>query len=372
MKIAVARDALAPALARAAALVPSRTTIPILACARLETVPDGLSIGTTDCEACYTQSVDAEVSEPWLGCVDVAPLLGFVQSLSRGSSLELVADESALTIAGDGAKARLAVLPADEFPIFTLRAEHRVTFELDAAALLGALRFVEPSANRDDRRHYLCGTYIDPEGLLVTSDGNRMAIHRFAASLPAFEGVILPLPALRLLPALLKGFADPVTLTVTPNLVTVTGGSWTLASKLVDGTYPDWRRIVPLRSKTPLVIETAALSTAVDRVAAVCRAPAAKMSGARLRLAAGALSVSAATETADAEVESILDLAAGPPDTEVGLSVRYLAEALAVLEGERVEIHIATDWGPVWVCTAGETENGVVIMPVRLPPLRWP
>jgi DNA polymerase-3 subunit beta len=368
MNITVARDALAPALARAAALVPSRPTIPILACARLDTAADGLRIGTTDCEACYTQVVDADGSEPWLGCVDVAPLLGFVQSLPRGSSLELTADERALTIAAEGAKARLAVLPADEFPVFTLRAENQVTFELDAAALLGALRFVEPTANRDDRRHYLCGTYIDPEGLLVTSDGNRMAIHRFAAARPAFEGVILPLPALRLLPSLLKGFADAVTVTVTPNLVTVTGGSWTLASKLVDGTYPDWRRIVPVRSNTPLVIETAALSTAVDRIAAVCRAPAAKMSAARLRLAAGALSVSAVTDTADAEVESILDVAAGPDAAEVGLSVRYLAEALAVLEGERVELHVPAGWGPVWVCIAGEAENGIVIMPMRLPP----
>jgi DNA polymerase-3 subunit beta len=366
MYITVARDAVAPGLARAVALVPNRTTIPILACCRIETGPNELNLGTTDCDVWCTASVHAEASEPWLGCVDAVRLLGFMQSLPAGSSVELTADDQTLTIAADSAKARLAVVPADHFPMFTLRAETQVTFELEAPALLAALRFVEPSANREDSRRYLCGAHIDPEGLLVTTDGHRLAVHRFAASLPAFDGVILPLPALKLALALLKGFAGMVTVTITPNLVTLTGGSWVLASKLVDGTFPEWRRVLPARSKTPVVIETAALSVAVDRVAAICRVPNTRMSAARLRVEAGELHVSAVTDAADAEVESVIAVEAGAGDAEVGLSARYLAEALDVLDAEQIELHVSAGWEKIWVCAVGEAENGVVIMPMRV------
>jgi DNA polymerase-3 subunit beta len=367
-KIVVTRDALTPALARAAALVPGRTTIPILGCVKLEMGPDGLTLSTTDCDAWYCETVDREKCEPWSGCVDAARLHSFVHSLSPGSPVELAADDSALTIAGADTGARLGVLPGDDFPIVVLRSDEGVTFEVEAAALSAALRFVEPSASKDDRRHYLCGAYIDPDGVLVTTDVHRMAVYRFAVSLPAFEGVILPLPAQRLLPSLLKGFAATVTVTVTPRVIEFTNGSWTLRSRLIDATFPEWRRVLPARSATPIVIEAAALRAAVGRVAAVIRTPGTKTSAARLRLEEGRLRVSAVTDTADAEVVTMIAVSTGPGEKiEIALSARYLSETLGVLEAERVELHLpANRGGSVWMCDAGETENGVIIVPMRV------
>jgi DNA polymerase-3 subunit beta len=366
-KITIARDALAPALVRAAALVPSRITIPIVACAMIEVGPDGLAISATDLDTWYTEFVDAEPREPWSGCVDAVRLHGFVHSLAPGSPVELTADDRALTITAAGARARLGVLPSDDFPTFAPPEEGAV-FAMEPTAFSAALRFVAPSIGKEETRRYLCGAFLDPEGRLVTTDGNRLAAYRLAASLPAFEGVILPLPPQRLLPLLLKGFADAVMVTVTPRVIGFSNGSWTLTSKLVDGTYPDWRSVLPARSETPIVVEAAALRAAVDRIAATCRIPNTRMSAARLRLSSGELCVSAVTDTADAEVETIIAAAGGPgDDIEIGLSTRYLAEALGVIEAEQVELHIPSDrHRAVCVCGAGEAENGIAIAPMRV------
>jgi DNA polymerase-3 subunit beta len=355
-------------LARAAALAPARATDPIAACVKLDLSSSGLTIGATDCDSWYSETVDREPCEPWSGCVDAARLHGFVHSLPPRSLVELVAGDSALTITGEGARGRLTVQRADDFPVCVLRPEEGVTFELDAAALSAALKFVEPSANRDDRRYYQCGAFLDAAGAMaVTTDGNRLAVHRFAAAVPAFDGVILPLPALRLLPSLLKGFADSLTVTVSPRLIRFTDGSWLLTSKLIDGTYPDWRSVLPARSTTPIVVETAALRAAVDRISEVCFARTSQPRAARLRLADGELCVSATADTAEAEVETVIAVEAGPTDVEVALSTRYLGDALGVLEAaEQVELHIPRDHGPVWVCAEGETENGIAIMRMRV------
>jgi DNA polymerase-3 subunit beta len=367
MNITVARDALAPVLARAAALVPSRTTIPILSCIKLAGEPDGVHLATTDMDVFYDEPVPAEGCEPWLGCVDAARAAAFAQSLPAGSALTLTVVGDWLTLAAGRTRARLSVLPADEFPVSSSR-QASVTFDLDAAALLAAVDFVEPCVGSEQTRYYLCGAHLDPDGLLVSTDGTRMAIHRLAASLPALDGVsvIVPAKALKLLPPLLKGFTDVVTVAVAPNRISFSGGSWTLASKLIDGAYPEWRRVVPARSREPIVVERLALRTAVDRIVAVCRRPQVKTTAIRLRLAERELVVSA-TEPAEVEVETGIPVETGPGEAEIGLSVRYLAEVLAVLEGERVELHVPSGWGGIWVCTAGETENGIVIMPVRLP-----
>lgn len=231
------------------------------------------------------------------------------------------------------------------------------------------MQFVEPCADTTGNRHHFEGVYTDPEGLLVSTDGNRLAVCRFAASLPEFSGVTLPLQIVRLLPVLLKGLGEGrVRVSVSPRLITFAAGSWKLTSKLLDSDFPAWRRVIPVRDGSPIVVETRALRTAINRVATVCHGTKPKTSAARLRLRGRELYVSAATGTADAEVETVITVEAAPRDAYCALATKFLADALGVIADERVELHFidGSNGRAVWVCGAGQNEDGVTIMQMRI------
>jgi DNA polymerase-3 subunit beta len=368
MKLNIARDALAPVLSRAAALPPKHTTIPILACARLAIDPEGFTVTTTDGTAWYSASVDSEPhGEPWAGCLDAAKASAFVGSLPSGSIIALSAGDSRLTIAGPGATARLGWLPAEDFPILSVK-EPTANFEIDPAMLSTGVAFVEPCVSDEATRHYLQGAYIDPAGLLIALDGHRVAVFRFAEAMPPFAGVILPAPVLAMLPGLVRGFADAVTVSVSPRFVSFAsaGAGWSLTTKVIDGTYPDWRRVIPERSKRPIVVESAAMRQAVARIAGMTRG-ARYPPNVRLSLDGAELSVSAVSEDAT-EIDSTVPALSGPDRALTGLRVTYLADALDVIRGDRLELHIRGEDGgqPVWVCGIGETETGTLVLPVRV------
>jgi DNA polymerase-3 subunit beta len=185
--------------------------------------------------------------------------------------------------------------------------------------------------------------------------------------LPAFPCVILPLPVVKLLPSLLKGFTETVTISISPRLMTFAAGTWRLTTKLVDGTFPGWRQLLPSRSEPPIVVEMKALRAAVDRIASVCPAPKTKTSGARLWLSGGELVIAATTDATDAEVETKIPVESGPDEAKVALSARFLAEALDVIDADHVELHTPAGRQPVvWLCAAGDTENGIIIVPMRM------
>jgi DNA polymerase-3 subunit beta len=365
VRTTLSRDALAPLLSRANGLVTGRVVIPVLGCTRVSTGPDGTAIEATDLISWFWAKVDAEPREPWSGCVGASRLQAFVQSLPA-ATIELSAGDSRLTVTGPGATARFGVLPSDDFPVMRLPAEPTASFELEPPALRAGLTFVaDCAAHEGGSRPHLIGAFIDPSGWLVTTDGHRMAVYRLPSPLAAFEGVILPLPALRLLSVLLRGFSDnAVTVAVSPRAISFRSGPWSLVTKVIDGTFSDWRRVVPERVARPLVIEADALRRAVARAAAVCHST--RTRGGRLRLDGAELAISAATDPADTEVESLIPVEGGPGHAELSLKLEYLADALDAVGGERVELHTDGPSHPVWLCAAGEAESGIVIMPMRI------
>jgi len=368
VKIVLDRDALAPALARAVPLVPRGSNVPAIGCVKLDIGPTGVVITVSNFDSWYIEVVDSEPRDTWAGLVEADRLQPFIKSLSSGSSVELTTDDKFLTIAGAGAKAKLLTLPVDEFPVHRIGSSAvPVTFDVDAGALLAALKFVEPTAaDEKNPSYYLRGVYLDPEGQVVTTDGHRMSLGRLASSLPAFDGVILPLATVKLLTgSLLRGFTDDtVTVSITPSLMTLTAGAWTLVSKLVAGTFPSWKYVIAGRIGTPIVVERKALQVATARIIDICRGP--RLAAAQLRLYGGELLVSGRTDGGNADIENRVAIVSAPQECRFSLAATYLADALEVIEAERVELYV-TDKRQlaVWVCGAGEPEAGITLMQQR-------
>jgi DNA polymerase III subunit beta len=366
MSAVIARDAIAPALKHAVRLVPDRTTIPVLNCVRLNIGPSRSIATACDLNSWFTATLDAEAKGEWSGCVDAQALHAFTASLPAGSEITLTGDDAQLAVTGPGARACFRVLPADEFPLMR-DAVDALSFEIEADALAAACKFVEPTASEDGARYYLCGANIDPAGLLVSTDGNRLATCRLAVELPAIPGdIIVPRPILKLLPNLLRGFAEPITVGLAPRAIIFDAGGWNLASKLIGGTYPDWRRVTPPRVAEPMIAEVAALRRAIARVNAVYR-ESQTTRAVRLRRAGDALTIAAVTDGSDpAEIISTIPVRGGGDIDEIGLSAKFLAEALAVIDAGDVEIHVTDRRQPIRLFGAGESETGVLIVPMRV------
>jgi DNA polymerase-3 subunit beta len=361
------RDALAPALGRAAAVVPDRTPIPIMQCVLLETSDDGLFVTATDMDIVYREKIDETPRDPWRTCVDAERLHAFVAGAQPDSDIALRSDDEGRLAARAGrASCRLPTLPADDFPLFSRASEDAVELIFDAEAFAAGLRSVAPAMNTDPARYWLCGAFLDL-GRLVASDGNQLALKTVATDMPPSPAVIIPGPTvLRLLP-LLRTAEGPLPVTVSPTQIIINMSGWTLASKVIDGIYPDYRCVIPEHSPNPWLVRREALHSAAALVAKVGHDEK-KVRALRLISGNGELLVENAGDDTLGACSVTVPLEGEPPadPQRVALNQRYLLSTLGALDAELVEIHINVPQFKIWICAAGEAHDGVLIMPMRL------
>lgn len=364
--ICLPRNVLAALLGRMTPLADARSTIPVMRCVKIEWGDDELTVATSNSIAWVTETKVVSTKGSWRGCIDAERLADIVKSLPKDGVVTLIGKADRLTVATDGIEARFSARTAEDFPVTTPRGPAMGISDLPASPLATALKFALTAAPPVKVRPSLCGVHIDPAGLAVATDGYRLALHR----LPPFgampqHGALIPVPTIELLIALLRS-AEVVTLSVTAHTVTVTGKQsahdWTLTSKLVDGTFPAWRRGVPPRVKCPVTVECAALRAAVQRVAEIGDQETSAM---KLLLADGRLTVTGSSSDATAVVRTELAVTGGPPQARAAYNAKYMLAALGVITADLIDLHLADESTPVWISPAGEAEGGTVIMPYR-------
>jgi DNA polymerase-3 subunit beta len=315
----------------------------------------------------YREKVDATSRELWRACVHAERLNAFVAGAPADGDVGLRADdEGRLAIRSGRASCRLPTLPADNFPLFNRPNEGAVELTVDATALVAGLRAVAPAISTEEARYHLCGAFLH-SGRLCATDGHRLALATIAADMPPAPDVIVPGSTVTRLLPLLRGLEGPISVTVSKTLVIVSASNWTLTSKVIDGTFPDYRRILPEHSPRPLLVQRDALRSAAALVASVHHSEK-KTRGLRLAIVDGELQLMSAGEdslgTCEVTVGIESELSAVP--CPVALNPRYLLDALGVIDAELVELHIVDPSSSVWLCAAGEAHDGSIIMPMRV------
>ena len=364
--IAVVRKPFAAALTPAAALVPARNVIPILGCVLLEAAVEGLFVTTSDLDMTMRAQVDGSARPPWSGCADVRRLESFVDGIPGDSEIVLRADdEDRLRVSAGRASCRLPLLPADEFP--RLGPPHKGTVEIafEAPAFLAALRGTAPAMDEGSVHRYMCGVFFGAAALCA-SDGHRMALR--AIERYDHPEVIIPSAAVARLIALLRGVEGLLAVAVSPTRITFSKPDWTLASKLIDGRFPDYRLVLPERVSTPLMVDRAALRAAVALVASMYD-NSSKARAVRLSASGGELVVATPGDATFGDCESAVALAGDGPakPCSTAVNAKYLLSAIDSIAAETVELHLADDvMVPLWVCAAGEAHDGAVIVPMRV------
>ena len=274
-------------------------------------------------------------------------------------------DKERLVIRSGKSRFTLSTLPAAEFPLIEdINPQRR--FELPQGTLKILLERTAFSMAQQDVRYYLNGLLLELRGnalRAVATDGHRLALYDVAAE--TGEGqlqVIVPRKGVLELQRLLADSEEPVALEIGSNHVRIVFAGLRFTSKLIDGRFPDYERVIPKAGDKEIVADRQSLREALGRTAILSNE---KYRGIRLTLSPGVLALQAHNpEQEEAEEELELDYDGG--ELEIGFNVTYLLDALAAIHGETVKLALSDSNASCLVEEPGNADARYVVMPMRL------
>src|ERR1700760_782604 len=274
VKAAIERAVLLKSLGHVQSVVERRNTIPILSNVLMEAREDGsLRLMATDLDLQVDESVPANVSQAGATTVSAHTLFDIVRKLPDGSQVELTAAEGKMQVIAGRARFNLSTLPRDDFPVIA-EGELPTRFELPAATLRQIIEKTRFAISSEETRYYLMGIFlhvIDDQMRAAATDGHRLA----RVTIPRPDGaegmpdVIVPRKAVTELYRLLEELEGTVEISLSPTKIRFGLGSAILTSKLIDGTFPDYNRVIPTGNDKLLKLDPRSFYEGVDRVATI-------------------------------------------------------------------------------------------------------
>ncbi|AWI82345.1 DNA polymerase III subunit beta [Alloyangia pacifica] len=372
MKVSIERATLLKAVSQAQSVVERRNTIPILANVLIEAEGNSASFRATDLDIEVLDRAPAVVEQAGATTVSAVTLHEIVRKLPDGALVQLTADTSAgrLTVAAGRSNFSLATLPKEDFPVMA-SSEYSSNFTAKAEVLRRLFDKSKFAISTEETRYYLNGVYMhvaeSEEGRVlrcVATDGHRLA--RIDAPLPAgaeeMPGVIVPRKTVGELRKLLEEDDMDIAVSVSETKVRFATPDITLTSKVIDGTFPDYSRVIPMNNTRRLEVDAGEFAKAVDRVATVSseRSRAVKLQLDEDRLI---LSVNAPDSGA---AEEELAVAYGDEPLEIGFNAKYLLEIASQVDRENAVFMFNSSGDPTLMREGTDTSAVYVVMPMRV------
>lgn len=371
LQLVINRAVLLRALGHIQSVVEKRGTIPILSNVKLKAKGGQLSLTATDMDIAVVETVEAGVTEEGAITVPAHTFYEIIRKLPDGLEVEIIAEDSGkVKILAGQSSFSLASLPVADFPVMAEGDfSHRfVLTGAECTALIDKTRF---AISTEETRYYLNGIYLHVAGegvekvlRAVATDGHRLA--RIEVALPAgadgMPGVIIPRKTIAELKKLLEGEVGEVQVAVSESKIRFVCGNAILVSKLIDGTFPDYERVIPANNNKLLEVDAAQFAAAVDRVSVIASD---KSRGVKLHIDKGKLTLSA-TSTENGTAREEIEAAYGADSMEIGFNSRYLLEMLTQIEGEAAQFVLADASSPAIVRDSADIGALYVVMPMRV------
>lgn len=367
MHFTIQREALLKPLQLVAGVVERRQTLPVLSNVLLVVEDQQLSLTGTDLEVELVGRVTLEDSaEPGEITVPARKLMDICKSLPSDALIDIRLDEQKLLVKAGRSRFTLSTLPADDFPTVE-EGPGSLTFNLVQSKLRRLIDRTSFAMAQQDVRYYLNGMLIEVQtGVLraVATDGHRLAMCAMQAGIENTEKhqVIVPRKGILELARLLTEQDGEVAIVLGSNHIRATTGEFTFTSKLVDGKFPDYERVLPRGGDKLVVGDRQALREAFSRTAILSNE---KYRGIRLQLESGLLKIQANNpEQEEAEEEVLVDYNGG--SLEIGFNVSYLLDVLSVMTTEQVRLILSDSNSSALVQEADNDDSSYVVMPMRL------
>lgn len=375
MKATIERATLLRCLSHVQSVVERRNTIPILSNVLIDASDGGsVRVMATDLDLQVIETMTASSVEQ-AGAITVSAHLLFdiARKLPEGSQVSLTTSENRLEVKAGRSNFRLPTLPRDDFPVI-VEGDLPTSFELPARVLAELIDRTRFAISTEETRYYLNGIFLhvtdEDEPLLkaAATDGHRLA--RFTLPRPdgaaGMPDVIVPRKAVGELRKLLEEAIDGnvlIDLSASKIRFTFGGeGGLVLTSKLIDGTFPDYSRVIPTGNDKLLKVDPKLLYAGVDRVATIATE---KTRAVKIGLEADKVTLSVTSpDNGTAAEELMADYSS--EGMEIGFNANYLKDILSQIDADTVEMHLADAGAPTLIRQNDQSPALYVLMPMRV------
>ncbi len=372
MRVTIERSNLLKSLNHVHRVVERRNTIPILSNVLLEADSGELQLKATDLDLEIFEKAPAMIEQAGTTTVPAHMLYDIVRKLPDGSEVMLAVDEDGTTMKVTAGRSRftLQILPASDFPDITA-GEFSHSFRIPASNLGGLIEQTQFAISTEETRYYLNGIYlhsVEDDGKLmlraVATDGHRLARSQMEApsGSEGMPGIIIPRKAVGEIQKLVEDPDATVTVELSDTKIRISVDNVILTSKLIDGTFPDYNRVIPAANDKELRLDRATFSGAVDRVSTISsergRAVKMQLSDSQLVLTVNNPDSGSATEELPVSYDS--------GDLEIGFNSRYLLDISNQLSSEETIFMLADPGSPTLIRDSDGSDTIYVLMPMRV------
>jgi DNA polymerase-3 subunit beta len=372
MKVTVERAQLLKSLGHVHRVVERRNTIPILGNVLVRAENARLSLRATDLDLEVTETLAAETATSGSTTVPAHMFYDIVRKLPEGAQivLESDSDRSVMAIRAGRSRFTLQTLPETDFPDLS-PGEVTTSFTLAAADVKRLIDRTQFAISTEETRYYLNGIYLHTAGTpkaatlrAVATDGHRLAqidlpLPPGAAGMP---GLIVPRKTVGEVQRLIEDSEAEVALDISQGKIRFTIGHVVLTSKLIDGTFPDYGRVIPQNNDKELLVDKKDFEAAVDRVSTISSE---RGRAVKLALSAGKLTLSVTNPDSGSATEELeVEYTAEPLD--IGFNSRYILDIAAQIEGDVALLKLADPGSPTLVQGKDKSDALYVLMPMRV------
>ncbi|MDF7666553.1 DNA polymerase III subunit beta [Orbaceae bacterium ESL0727] len=367
MKFIIDREKLIKPLQLVSAPLSSRPTLPILGNLLLQVDNNTLSMTGTDLEIEMIARLPlTDLNEPGATTVPARKFLDICRSLPNDAQIVVTVDENRLIIQSSRSKFSLSTLPASDFPNLE-NWQSDVDFSVPQKTVKRLIDAVQFSMANQDVRYYLNGMLFEIDnGSLktVATDGHRLAVCSLpiGQDVPSSCSVIMPRKGVLELAKLINDSDDLINIQIGSNNLRVNLADFTFTSKLIDGRFPDYKRVLPRNPDKPLEVACEELKNALSRVAILSNE---KFRGIRLYVNNNQIKITANNPEQE-EAEEVVDVKYNSAELEIGFNVTYLLDVLNTLKCESVQLLLTDATSSVQIEDINDESATYVVMPMRL------
>ena len=371
MKFKIVRSDFFKTLSHLQGIVDKKNSLPILSNILIEAKVDKLTLSSTDMDISIIETIDCNVLEDGSTTINSQILYDIVRKIDDNSEIEIISnDGKLLTLRADGSRFSLACLPKEDFPIIdqdnsgnTIKINSKIIFKL-----IDKTKF---AISNEETRYFLNGLYFNITKIqsnsvvtLVGTDGHRLSkfSHNIEDSIDQVSGVIIPKKTIYELSKLLSEIDRDVFISISSNKIIFNINNIIFISKLIDGSFPDYERVIPKDNSNILKINREILLSAVDRVSTIAneKSPVIKFKLLQNVLNLNAINNENSTASEDLEINYNGD------EIEIGFNSKYIMDIVNNLEDEEISILLKDNTSPIIALESSNSNLVYVLMPMRV------
>ena len=371
MKFKIVRANFFKTLAHLQGIVDKKNSLPILSNILIEAKGSELTLSSTDMDISIIEKIDCNVLEDGATTINSQILFDIVRKIDDASEIEIISNNGKLlTLRADGSRFSLACLPKEDFPIIDQN-NSGINIKVNSKIFFKLIDKTKFAISNEETRYFLNGLYFNITKeennsivTLVGTDGHRLAkfSHHIEDNIDQVSGVIIPKKTIYELSKLLSEIDKDVLISISSNKIVFTIGKIIFISKLIDGSFPDYKRVIPNDNSNILKINRELLLSAVDRVSTIAneKSPVIKFKLLQNVLNLNTINNESSTASEDLKINYNGD------DIEIGFNSKYIMDIVNNLEDDEITINLKDNTSPIIALENSNSNLVYVLMPMRV------